>query len=179
MPGDLLLIRGFLDDATCRAVREGMDRGEIEPAEVLAGESAIAGEVRRAASVEVGPATRALVERRLDEQCDALAAYFGVELAGREGSGFLRYGNGDFYRPHRDRADVASWPGAARRLLTVVVFLNAGGFTGGVLRVGDDAVVPAAGLLVAFPADALHEVTTVRGGVRDAVVDWFLGPQLL
>jgi predicted 2-oxoglutarate/Fe(II)-dependent dioxygenase YbiX len=36
-------------------------------------------------------------------------------------------------------------------------------------------VQPAAGLLVAFPADALHEVTVVQGGVRDVVVDWFYG----
>ena len=26
---------------------------------------------------------------------------------------------------------------------------------------------------MAFPADVLHEVTEVRGGTRDTVVDWF------
>jgi predicted 2-oxoglutarate/Fe(II)-dependent dioxygenase YbiX len=28
-------------------------------------------------------------------------------------------------------------------------------------------------MLVAFPADTLHEVTPVEGGHRDTVVDWF------
>jgi predicted 2-oxoglutarate/Fe(II)-dependent dioxygenase YbiX len=34
-------------------------------------------------------------------------------------------------------------------------------------------VHPLEGLLVAFSADVLHEVTVVRGGTRDAIVDWF------
>ena len=34
-------------------------------------------------------------------------------------------------------------------------------------------VVPRRGMLVAFPATMLHEVTVVRRGVRDAVVDWY------
>jgi predicted 2-oxoglutarate/Fe(II)-dependent dioxygenase YbiX len=54
---------------------------------------------------------------------------------------------------------------------------------GGALRLygladpGDPAVpfdiVPAAGTLVAFPSDVLHEVLPVTAGVRDAIVDWF------
>ena len=34
-------------------------------------------------------------------------------------------------------------------------------------------IVPEEGLLVAFPATVLHEVTRVGDAVRDAVVDWF------
>ena len=34
-------------------------------------------------------------------------------------------------------------------------------------------VEPVEGLLVAFPATMLHEVTRVGDAVRDAVVDWF------
>ena len=37
------------------------------------------------------------------------------------------------------------------------------------------SVVPQAGLLVAFSADVLHEVTEVRAGTRDTIVDWFYG----
>jgi len=54
-----------------------------------------------------------------------------------------------------------------------------GTFDGGVLRLLPEEgaplveIPPAAGLLVAFPADRLHEVTPVRGGTRDAIVDWY------
>ena len=65
-----------------------------------------------------------------------------------------------------------------------MIFLNTsrdarpdGEFDGGLLRIferdGETDVVPQAGTLVAFPADLLHEVTEVRGGTRDTVVDWF------
>ena len=108
-----------------------------------------------------------------------------MTLGVREGSGFLRYLPGGFYRPHRDRGDVPSWPGASHRQLALVVFLNTArdagdseGFTGGVLRLyPDDSgpidIVPSEGALVAFPATVLHEVTRVGEAVRDAVVDWF------
>jgi predicted 2-oxoglutarate/Fe(II)-dependent dioxygenase YbiX len=55
---------------------------------------------------------------------------------------------------------------------------DAEGFTGGVLRLHPDAgepidIEPVEGLLVAFPATMLHEVTRVGDAVRDVVVDWF------
>ncbi len=57
-----------------------------------------------------------------------------------------------------------------------MTFLNAD-FSGGALRIlGADEtldIVPQAGTLVAFSADALHEVMPVISGVRDTVVDWF------
>jgi SM-20-related protein len=170
---EILVVPGFFDGPTCRAVREGMDEGVIEAAEVLSAGIDERGDVRRAASIEVDARVLEAVERRLDGELDRVSAFFGIALTGREGAGFLRYAPGGFYRPHRDRAVVPSWPGAARRRVTVVVFLNAGGFTGGVLRIGDHAVVPETGLLAAFRAETLHEVTVVSGGSRDTVVDWY------
>ena len=171
----------------CVRIRRAMDAGVTDEAQVLE-RRPVKGRptspkrrdtMRRASSVEIDDAIRIEVERRLDEARDAIAGFHGVPLDGREGAGFIRYPDGGHYKPHRDRAVVASWPGAAHRKIAVVVFLNSGGFTGGTLRVFLDAspvdVQPKAGLLVAFPAAALHEVTTVRGGVRDAIVDWFTG----
>jgi predicted 2-oxoglutarate/Fe(II)-dependent dioxygenase YbiX len=110
-----------------------------------------------------------------------------VTLNRREGAGFVRYPEGGFYRPHRDRGNDPGWEGAARRAIALVVFLNTsravsptGEFDGGVLRLrlpdGDVDVTPEAGTLVAFSADVLHEVTEVRGGTRDTIVDWFYEP---
>jgi len=143
--------------------------------------------VRRTLSIEVDPATLRLVEDRLESLREGLSSRFGMPLGPREGTGFLRYLPGGFYRPHRDRGDLPSWPGAARRQIAVVLFLNsavdagdADGFSGGVLRLYRDApgaapvdIVPSAGTLVAFPAAVLHEVTRVNGAIRDAAVDWF------
>jgi predicted 2-oxoglutarate/Fe(II)-dependent dioxygenase YbiX len=166
----------FLDPDSCRRIRRAMDAGVPDAAEVLdrAIEPRVA--VRRAASIEIAEACVRDVESRLDARRDAIAAFYGVALTGREGAGFIRYPVGGFYAPHRDRADVPSWPDAARRRIALVVFLND---ATGTLRLSVDTspvdVIPREGLLVAFPADTLHEVTVVQGGDRDVIVDWFYG----
>ena len=167
----------FLSPGECRQIRAAMDRARPEPGEVLGDTVAPREEIRRVLSLDVDEDTIAFVERRLDAQREAVSACFALALDTREGSGFLRYLAGGFYAPHRDRGDVPAWPDAARRRVALVSFLNEG-FTGGELRVWLDApepvtLVPREGLLVAFPAEALHEVTVVTAGIRDAVVDWF------
>ena len=176
---------GFLSIEACAAIRAAMDRGASDPAEILEDAIEHQDHVRRTLSIEVDDPTLGQVERRFEDARDRLAALSGMPLGVREGAGFLRYLPGGFYRPHRDKGDLPSWQGAARRQLAVVVFLNTAraagdpeGFTGGVLRLypGDREpidIVPAEGLLVAFPATLLHEVTRVGDAVRDAVVDWF------
>ena len=174
---------GFMTPAECLAVRWAMDRGVVEQAEVLAG--GIQGDpgVRRATLIEPDPNLVGEVEARLETCREPVAKTLGMAVADREGPGFIRYPTGGFYRAHRDRGDDSAWEGAARRAVAIVVFLNdgrdggsPGEFDGGVLRLFlSDAsvdIVPEAGLLVAFPADVLHEVTEVRGGTRDTIVDW-------
>jgi predicted 2-oxoglutarate/Fe(II)-dependent dioxygenase YbiX len=200
-----LTIHGFLDPATCRRIRLGMDAGAGEDAAVLLQETAgidIRPAVRQARGIEVSGSVLAEVERRLDELRPTVAAFFGLDLAEREGSGFLRYGPGGFYHPHRDWTERSAWPGAARRQVAVVLFLNSargaesgGDFDGGWLRLYSDEsdeapvspmpatarplsvasidVVPREGMLVAFPARQWHEVTPVTAGTRDVVVDWY------
>ncbi len=143
--------------------------------------------VRRAHEVEVPAGVLAEVERLLDRQMPTMAAFFGMDLREREGSGFVRYGPGGFYRPHQDWAERSVWPGAARRQVAAVLFLNnaleadpAGDFEGGQLhiyandpRLPPTVVVPPEGTLVAFPARQWHAVTTVGAGTRDVVVDWY------
>lgn len=151
-----------------------MDAGRPEAAEILDQHAERRDDVRLATYVEVDDATLRLVEERLDAQRETISRFFRVRLTAREGAGFVRYPDGGYYRPHWDRADMPSFPGAARRRVAVVVFLN-DDFGGGVLRIldGGGDIVPSTGTLVAFPADALHEVTRVVGGVRDAIVDWY------
>ena len=177
--------RQFLNPDECARIRRAMDRGVDDPAEIVGREIATDDEVRRTRSLEIDASIQDWFEHRLDRIRTDLAA-LGTPLGAREGTGFLRYPAGGFYRTHRDRGDVAGWPDAARRAVSVVVFLNSaasagspGEFEGGELVIHADGdipglrIVPEAGLLVAFLSDRLHEVLPVRTGVRDAAVDWF------
>ena len=175
-----------LDEATCKWIQRAMDAGSHAPAEVLHDAIDVEVATRRATDIEVGDEVIAMVESRLDAHREAIAAFFGVRLDGREGCGFLRYESGGFYGPHIDRADVPSWPDAARRAITMILFLNSssdadsdGEFAGGCLRLfphGLDAksidVTARRGTLVAFLASTPHEVTPVTRGRRDTIVDW-------
>lgn len=169
---------GFLDAATCRRIRGAMDDGVADAAEVLDGTVALREDLRRASSIDVDPALVPEIEEALDRQREAVEAFFGLRLGRREGPGFIRYRAGDFYRAHRDRARVASWPDAIRRRIALVAFLSGPGeLEGGCLRIYEPThavdVHPDTGRLVAFPAECLHEVTPVRAGTRDVIVDWF------
>jgi len=185
-PAGPFVAPGVMDGATCRLVRASMDAGTREVAEVFAGDIEVREAVRRAHSLEVPEAILDIVGRVLDAQRDAIGAYYGCTLGEREGAGLLRYDAGGFYRRHVDRADAASWLGAARRAITVVLFLASsrdvdptGACLGGHLRLhlgGVDApmdIAPREGTLVAFPAATPHEVTPVLDGQRDTIVDWF------
>lgn len=180
----LFRLRAFLSPVECLAIRKGMDAGEAELAEVLDAGIHAEMDVRAATVIDPAPNLVREVEARLESCREVVMAGLGLPVAEREGAGFLRYPEGGFYRAHRDRGDDPEWEGAARRAAALVIFLNtsraassAGEFDGGVLRLflrgGDVDITPEAGLLVAFPADVLHEVTEVRGGTRDTVVDWF------
>jgi predicted 2-oxoglutarate/Fe(II)-dependent dioxygenase YbiX len=176
-----------MDDATCRRIQAAMDSGVREPTEVIGDEMALREDVRRASQIEVPPAIFELIDRHLDAQREPIGSFFKWRLVGREGVNLLRYESGGFYQPHVDRADMPAWPPAARRLVTVVLFLEssrdadpAGGFSGGLLRLfpeGDGSlpleIVPRRGVLVAFPAVTVHEVSPVIDGHRDTIVDWF------
>lgn len=161
-----------------------MDLGASEPAEVLDVGVATRPGTRNASLVEPAEEVIDLIEVRLELCRNHVAASLSLPLGDREGVGFVRYPSGGFYKPHRDRGDDPQWPAAARRAAALVIFLNssrdgsrtAGDFDGGILRLLEpqtEILIPEAGLLVAFPADVLHEVTDVRGGTRDTIVDWF------
>jgi predicted 2-oxoglutarate/Fe(II)-dependent dioxygenase YbiX len=177
----------FFDAALCERIRRAMDDGVPETAEILGDDIEANAGVRRTSHIEVDADTLRLVEHRLDLAREGIARALGIHLTAREGTSFLRYPPGGFFKPHRDRGNVPSWPDAARRRVSVVVFLStakeadAGGtFSGGTLtlypqvrRAAPIELHPRAGTLVAFPATLRHEVAVVRGGTRDVLADWF------
>jgi SM-20-related protein len=181
----IFIVERAMDDPTCRRVQAAMDVGVREPSEVIEDEMALVEDIRRANHIEVPQAIFELVDAHLDAHREAIATFFDQPLGSREGVNLLRYEDGGFYKPHIDRAELPAWPPAAHRAFTVILFLESareadpsGGFSGGVLRLlPDDAepidIVPRRGVLVAFPAETVHEVLPVADGHRDTVVDWF------
>jgi predicted 2-oxoglutarate/Fe(II)-dependent dioxygenase YbiX len=183
--------QGFLAPATCLEIRNAMNQGVAEPAEVFDTGATLDVSTRRATSIDIDPVTLDVVEAMLDRARPAIGVACQTPVEGREGPAFLRYEPGGFYRRHRDRASDAEWPGAARRLISVVVFLNSssseptpGEFGGGELLIFPEppggvgttepmVIVPQQGTLVAFHASMLHEVRPVRRGTRDVIVDWY------
>lgn len=184
-PG-IMVIDGVLSEDACEQIRHAMDRGTPEAAEILGQEVELQEDVRRTSHVEVDPETLRRLEQTLDEQHERIERFFGLRLPSREGISLLRYSAGGFFKLHRDHGYVNSWPDAARRRVSLVLFLCSsreidarGTFSGGALRLhGQDTyaasrdIHPRAGTLVAFLSTTLHEVLPVHDGLRDAVVDW-------
>ena len=183
----VLVIEHALDAESCAQIRRAMDGGVAEAAEVLDEQIELQEDVRRTSHIEVDEATLQRLDRTLDAHRARIEQFFGLSLPEREGISLLRYDAGGFFKPHRDHGYVDSWPGAARRRVSLVLFLCTsrqldanGTFSGGTLRFHPDDdhasphdVHPRAGTLVAFLSSMLHEVTPVRDGIRDTVVDWF------
>ncbi len=184
------VIPGFLALAPCLRIRNAMNRGMAEPAEVLETGATLDVSARRASSIDVDSVTLDVVEAILDTARSAIGVACHIPVEAREGAAFLRYERGGFYRRHRDRARDAGWPGAARRLISVIIFLNSSSsdpareeFGGGELVFPElpgapgiaepMVIVPQQGTLVAFDASLPHEVRPVRCGTRDVVVDWY------
>lgn len=183
---DVYVHRAFWDRRTCAALRLAMDGGDHAPAEIYDEAFVVDRSVRDTADVEVDAPTLAQVETALAAVRPRVGRHFNLSLAASEGAGFLRYGVGGRYRAHQDALPPGD--GVSPRKVSVVVFLTGAPWVsaptrslsacdGGALRIyGWDRhldILPAPGMLVAFPATSIHEVLPVTRGVRDVVVDWF------
>lgn len=170
----IVVVDGFVDRAACRRLARGMDAsprgaarlgGRIDPA-------------RKALSVAAPDVTREL-ETRLWRERSRLERAFGVRFGHLE-SELLEYRRGDGFVQHIDRHSTTG----AQRLVSTVVLLNAGYRGGRLLLYGllgkdppwDACGVPvdaAAGTLVAFPSQTVHEIEPVTSGRRLAIAAWF------
>jgi predicted 2-oxoglutarate/Fe(II)-dependent dioxygenase YbiX len=187
----MLIKRNFLDSTLCEELRREMASAPSHAS--LVGEetdSAVDEANRKSRSPEVSDGTKAMVTSRLEGFMPNVERHFGIPLTGCQSPQFLRYGEGDYLRPHADHEEVGPEWVTARRV-SAVVFLNdqtedpePGSFSGGALTFfglmgdprGDELGFPlqgAEGLLVAFESDLLHSVTPVKSGERFTIVSWF------
>ena len=192
-PFGVFHLRGFLSPPECARLRDAVARGPTRASTVYDGGT---GEVRadaerRSREVDVEAWARSLVVDRLGSLLPRLAEEMGEPVTRFEDPVFLRYGPGDRFLAHVDRAEDR--PGAdpvrRSRRVSIVVFLNEasgdgvpGTYDGGRLllcvfrdpraeRVGLE-VDGESGLLLAFPSDLPHEVRPVARGERQTIVTW-------
>jgi SM-20-related protein len=184
---------GFFDPALCSQICEEMRAADFEEALVYqkgAPDGVLDESWRKALFANVAPATAAMVKERHWELKPRLEEHFQLPLSGCQGPDFLRYGDGAFFKAHKDSAK--SGPSkAVKRRVSVVLFLNdrsttsaTDSYQGGALTFyglleGPTwekcpfPVEPEPGLLVAFRSDILHEVQPVTFGQRFTIVSWF------
>ena len=136
----VLVIENALDEENCVQIRHAMDVGVPEAAEVLDERIELHEDVRRTSHIEVDKATLQRLDRALDAHRARIERFFGLALPEREGISLLRYAAGGFFKPHRNHGYVDSWPDAARRRVSLVLFLCTsreldaqGAFSGGTL----------------------------------------------
>ncbi len=179
---DLLVVDNFLDPATLDMVLTDVraTAGAAATVHGLGTPRKVVPSVRHASLLTVSDVTRSLVDQRLSDLKPALAERFGVALSGHEPPQFLRYETGGFFVAHQDGNTPLTRDASRNRRVSIVIFLNTQ-YAGGELMFhapypnGDtrQAVVGAAGSLVAFRSETTHEVMMVTGGERYTIATWF------
>lgn len=190
----LYLVRDFLDPETCADLRNEAHRVPTTQAPVyIEGSSDRVHEtVRRTTSFHPDDDWFSSIHGRLLQQKPMLEEYFSQRLTDCERPQFLHYREGDFFVRHQDgNTEQLEFDHLKIRRISIVVLLNGYSdeqeidtFAGGQLNFYDKdhesgtepllfSLKGEPGLLVAFPADTIHEVRPVVRGERFTIISWF------
>ena len=186
----LFVASGFFDSALCVRLRTEFCAARRQPATTYEDKNhpdVLNRSVRSTSLLKVAAESRSLVDARLEALRPALQGHFGVPLRGWEKVSFLSYAEGDHFQAHRDANPNPEAPDHLQvRRVSIVLFLNREGadYGGGILTFYGLLPDPRwatygfplggeEGLLVAFRADVVHEVTPVTRGERFTLVTWF------
>jgi SM-20-related protein len=189
----LFIERGFLDQEFCAAILAGAPDSGWAPARVNKDGGSVNAEVRRSLKQTLPPSQGEYLNARLRALLPRLENHFQVALTGFETPQLLRYTEGCFFSPHRDRAVEGhdSDEKSVRRQISVSMFLNGetdspqkSSYCGGSLAFYGLMSDPRAteygfpligerGLLVGFRSETPHEVKPITHGERFTIVSWF------
>ena len=184
---NLFLLRNFLDADACANLKAELNESPTTQAPVYieGTEGTIHENIRKTTSLHPSAETKSQIHEQLLTQKSALETHFGLNLIDCEPPQFLRYKEGDFFVRHQDgNTHQLDFDHLRVRRISIVVFLNdfsvepeANCYSGGLLQFYDEQVtygLPGeTGLLVAFTADTMHEVSPVTNGERFTIISWF------
>jgi SM-20-related protein len=184
---NLFLLRNFLDADACANLKAELNLSPTTQAPVYieGTEGTIHENIRKTTSLHPSEETKSQVHERLLSQKSALETHFGLNLNDCEPPQFLRYEKGDFFVRHQDgNTHQLDFDHLRIRRISIVVFLNdfsvepeANCYSGGLLNFYDQqdtyGLPGETGLLVAFTADTMHEVSAVTSGERFTIISWF------
>ncbi len=182
----LFVEEGVLDLDLCARIRSEMSSVGQTPAEIrYEGGKELDRSFRSTGLANVSRKTVETVHERFSALQPRLREHFGFRPGPCEEPQFLRYTEGDFFRPHRDNSLLK------HRRLSLVVFLNDQGeqpqshtYSGGALvfygLIADPRaeniglpLAGKAGIGVAFRPEVVHEVEPVTHGERSSIVTWY------
>ena len=184
---NLFLLRNFLDADACANLRAELNSSPTTQAPVYieGTEGTIHENIRKTTSLHPSVETKSQIHQRLFSQKSALETHFRMNLNDCEPPQFLRYEKGDFFVRHQDgNTHQLDFDHLRVRRISIVVFLNdfsvepeANCYSGGLLQFYDQqdtyGLPGETGLLVAFTAETLHEVSPVTCGERFTIISWF------
>src|SRR5687767_8410674 len=166
---DLLLVRGFLEEAACQNIIEQTRLSSSAPATVYGrtDTGSVDEHVRKASRLNPSDVTVEFVNRRLMEHKPSIERHFQMRLREVEEPQFLRYEVGGFFVAHQDgNTGLIRLSTESDRKISIVIFLNrqtaepmTGTYCGGSLKFSDYRAEPAyrefsvpgeAGMFVAF-----------------------------
>ncbi len=188
------VVRDFLSAGMCARIRADVRSAAHRPATVRAEARRydVDRSTRSTDLADVSPETLELIEGKLSGVMPDVARHYGIPLSGWQTLQFLVYREGDFFEPHRDRADDEDAASFSRaRQVAAVIFVNSEGdpaedrYRGGALTFyglfdRSDAeklgfpLEAEEGLLMTFPTDVMHEVRPIEAGERNTIVTWFV-----
>lgn len=187
---NVAMTSGFLSLDECRQIVHAMDSSPREPAQIVrAGESVLDETLRYCLDHHLPESFKHPIETRLTTFFDFHRVELDSDADFLYGPYFMSYGEGSFFRAHRDVANHKNDPPrlAAHRW-SLLLYLNGREpaadlpiFDGGALIVYETdprlhdrrvVIIPQPGLLVLFRSFLMHEVATVLNGTRYAVAGW-------
>jgi len=184
---NLFLLRNFLDADACASLKAELNLSPTTQAPVYieGTEGTIHQSIRKTTSLHPSAETISDIHDRLLARKSALETHFRLNLTDCEPPQFLRYEKGDFFVRHQDgNTKQIDFDHLRVRRISIVVFLNdfaiephANCYSGGLLNFYDEqstyGLPGETGMLVAFSADTLHEVSAVTDGERFTIISWF------
>ncbi|HKP45010.1 MAG TPA: 2OG-Fe(II) oxygenase [Pyrinomonadaceae bacterium] len=188
---DLMLIPGFLDQATCSRLLNEIRSSAAAPATVYGRETAggVDDRVRKALRHAPSIQTEELIRQQLSQLKPQVENHFKLSLNEIDPAQFLHYLPGDFFVAHQDGNTGLIRSDSEARRISVIILLNdqsdegeqENTYAGGSLVFHDwkhgqgSAALPQpnAGTFVAFRAETTHEVTPITTGERFSIACWY------